>query len=227
MPRTSRIVAPGYFHHVTQRGNNRQSVFLADADRDDYLLHLRTNAAREGVRLIGFCLMTNHVHLVVCPERDDSLARFLRRAHGEYSRQFNGRHGRSGHLWQNRFYSCPLEGAHVLNCLRYVDLNPVRARMVGQAADWRWSSAAAHLAGKADEFGLLSIEWTQWRDWPNWADCLDVGQSADELEMFRKHTRLNRPLGSGAFAGAVVRRSAAAKAEMIAKKSAIHTAHAA
>ena len=226
MPRTARIVSPGYFHHVTQRGNNRQPVFRSESDRGNYLIQLRAAAALEGVQLIGYCLMTNHVHLVARPEGDEGLGRFLRRAHGEYSREFNLRYDRSGHLWQNRFYSCVLEGSHVLTCLRYVDLNPVRAGMVGAAVDWRWSSAAAHVAGQTDEFRLISTEWLEWREWPNWAECLDLGQGEEEIRSIRERTRLNRPMGSERFVEDVVQqwrisKAAAALAEARAKTAAI------
>ena len=219
MPRSSRIVAPGHFHHITQRGNNRQVVFLSESDRGDYLIQLRRAAILEGVRLIGYCLMTNHVHLVVCPDRADALGRFLRRAHGEYSRLYNARHRRTGHLWQNRFYSCVLEGSHVLSCLRYVDLNPVRARMVNTAVDWRWSSAKAHVAGLTDEFKLITTEWLDWREWPNWAECLALGQQEHEIRNLRERTRRNQPMGSERFVNEVVEQWKSSRAALAVAKS--------
>lgn len=198
MARTSRIVAPGYFHHITHRGNNRENVFLCDADRVDYLRRLSAGAKSNKVRVIGYCLMTNHVHLIACPETDGGLASWLRKTHGEYAQSFNRRTQRCGHLWQERFFSCVLEDSHVLNALRYVDLNPVRAKMVRSAAEWPWSSAAAHL-GKSDRPDLLSDEWKTWRDLPDWTEFLCVGDDESGAELLRSCTRRNRPLGSGAF----------------------------
>jgi putative transposase len=141
MARKARVVAAGVPHHVTQRGNNRQDVFLTDDDRRYYLSLLSDRSQQAGLRLLGYCLMTNHVHLVAIPTRTDSLARALGRAHSSYAQRFNRLYRRSGHLWQNRFYSCPLGASHLVRALAYVDLNPVRAGLVGWdelclAADW-------------------------------------------------------------------------------------------
>ena len=118
----ARVVAAGVPHHITQRGNNRQDVFLLDDDRRFYLETLRERSRRHGVTLLGYCLMTNHVHLVAIPERPDSLARALGQSHSRYAQRFNRRYGRTGHLWQNRFYSCPLGRTHLVRALLYVDL---------------------------------------------------------------------------------------------------------
>lgn len=144
MPRAARVVADGVPHHITQRGNNRQDVFLVDEDRRFYLETLAEDCRRCGVGVLGYCLMTNHVHLVAVPKRADSFALALRQSHSRYAQQhnpgaiddrspFNRRYGRSGHLWQNRFFSCPLGRDHLLTALFYVDQNPVRAGLVGQA----------------------------------------------------------------------------------------------
>ena len=149
MARKARVVAAGVPHHVTQRGNNRQDVFLTDDDRRYYLSVLRDRSQQAGLQLLGYCLMTNHVHLVAVPTRPDSLARALGRAHSSYAQRFNRRYRRCGHLWQNRFYSCPVGGSHLLRALAYVDLNPVRAGLVGRAADYPWCSARAHIESAA------------------------------------------------------------------------------
>jgi len=105
VPRRPRSVFPGVAHHITQRGNNRQPVFFSSDDRRLYLDLLCHHGARSGARFLGYCLMTNHVHLVAVPEREDSLARALGRVHSEYTLALNRTEGRSGHLWQNRFSS--------------------------------------------------------------------------------------------------------------------------
>ncbi len=130
---------------MTQRGNNRQDVFFVDDDRRAYLDVLGEQAERFGLRVLGYCLMTNHVHLIVAPEREESLAKAVGRTHWLYTQAVNRLHGRSGHLWQNRFHSCPLDAAHTWAALRYVDRNPVRARLVRRAWRYEWSSAAAHV----------------------------------------------------------------------------------
>lgn len=104
MPRAARVVAVGAPHHITQRGNNRQGVFLVDEDRRFYLETLREDSRRYGLRILGYCLMTNHVHLVAVPEGDNTLARAMQRTHSRYAQRFNRLYGRSGHLWQNRFF---------------------------------------------------------------------------------------------------------------------------
>jgi len=154
MPRVARVVAAGVPHHITQRGNNRQDIFLTDEDRRFYLDVLREDNRRCGVRLLAYCLMTNQVHLVAVPERADSLARALRRAHSRYAQRFNRLYGRSGHLWQNRFFSSPLDRHHLVTALAYVELNPVRAGLVGRAEQYPWSSARAHITAE-DSSALL------------------------------------------------------------------------
>ncbi|MCB9384265.1 MAG: transposase [Bryobacterales bacterium] len=149
MARTARVVAEGVPYHITRRGNNRQDVFLSPEDRRFYLDLLRTKCTQHGVAVLGYCLMTNHVHLVAIPKRANSLARAMGQTDGRYSYWFNRRHHRSGHLWQERFASCALGRSHLLTALAYVDLNPVRARIVPAAADYPWSSAVAHCSSLA------------------------------------------------------------------------------
>ena len=130
MPRNARAVAPSIPYHITQRGSNRQAVFFRLSDRKLYLQLIRENMAEAGVQIIAYCLMTNHVHFVAVPEREDSLAILFGRAHGRYSQAVNTRLGRSGHLWQARYHSCALEGAHLWKGIRYVEANPCRAGIV-------------------------------------------------------------------------------------------------
>ncbi len=199
MPRVARIVIPGIPHHVTQRGTNRQTVFLSQADRKVYLELLRENCRQTGVSILGYCLMPNHIHLVAVPQEELALAVVLRRTHGRYAQYFNARKQRCGHLWQNRFYSCPLERAHLWNALRYVERNPVRARLSEKPEEFEWSSAAAHLTGK-DSSRMLDMDF--WRELGGEAFWLDLlGQ--DEGEAFRmdlrRATYAGKALGSKEF----------------------------
>jgi putative transposase len=114
MPRSARIVIPDVPHHVTQRGNNGQDVFFTDDDRRTYLATLRDRCEAADVRVLGYCLMTNHVHLIVVPSHEDGLAEAIGRTHFVHTQYVNRLHGRSGHLWQGRFYSCPLDGRQEL-----------------------------------------------------------------------------------------------------------------
>ena len=126
-----------------------EGLFL-DSHRKIYLSLVARHLQDTGVKVLAYCLMSNHVHWVVVPERADSLAVLFRRVHGAYAQAVNAGLGRSGHLWQNRFYSCPLSGSRLWVALRYVEANPVRAGLVGRAEEYRWSSAAAHLGEGRD-----------------------------------------------------------------------------
>ena len=160
MGRLARVVAVDVPHHLTQRGNDRRFILDCDADRATYLSSLRENIEVYRVSVIGYCLMSNHVHLVVVPSRADGLAQALKQTHGRYASYWHTVHRASGHVWQGRYYSCPLDEPHLWEALRYTELNPLRARLVLQPWSWPWSSAAGHCGTQpTDEW--LSLE--RWR----------------------------------------------------------------
>ncbi|UCG88287.1 MAG: transposase, partial [Gemmatimonadota bacterium] len=194
-----RIVIPDLPHHVTQRGNNHQDVFFTDRDRLEYLRLLREQAEQFALNVLGYCLMTNHVHLIATPREEDSLARALGRTHFLYTQYVNRLHGRAGHLWQNRFFSCAMQEAHAWRALRYVERNPVRARMVRVAWRFPWSSAAAHV-GEPDPTGLLDLAvWNkQWRP-AAWREALRDSDDPDETKRLLLSTHRGRPLGTDSF----------------------------
>ena len=199
MPRIARIVIPGIPYHVTQRGNNRQDVFFVDDDRRVYLKLLRDYAEQFGLGLLGWSLMTNHVHLVAVPEKEDSLARAVGLTDGRYAQYINRFHRRTGHLWQNRFYSCALDEEHAVAALRYVEQNPVRAKITRVPWTYAWSSASAHLGGP-DPSGLLDLD--AWRrEWSprDWREMLRSGLDDVSTGLIRRHTGRGRPLGSDGF----------------------------
>ena len=132
MTRRPRVVIPGWVHHITQRGNHRHSVFFSPHDRNIYLSLLADYFPLYEIHLIGHNLMDNHVHLVVIPEKENSLADGIGQLHHDFALWQNIQHRTSGHLWQNRFFSCPVEEDRVWEVLAYVELNPVRANMVCQ-----------------------------------------------------------------------------------------------
>ena len=199
MPRMARVVVPGVAHHVTQRGNNRQAVFFTDDDRQLYLTLLREQSRRHNLTVLGYCLMRNHVHLVVVPEFDWSLAKTLAAVHLKYAQFINRRHGRSGHLWQNRFYSCPLDSEHELAAVRYVERNPVRARLVRLPWRYHWSSAAAH-TGEADASGVLDRATCRKRFSPaQWRRILQQPEDETMVLRLQRCTFNGRPLGTDRF----------------------------
>ncbi len=156
MPRKARVVAPGVPHHITQRGVGRQAVFFTKRDHQVYLRLLADQSRLAHLRDFAYCLISNHIHLVIGPTEANSLALCLQRVHGRHAQYLNARRRLSGHLWPNRFCSCPLDRQHLWTALCYVEQKPVRAWPVSEPAAWRWSSATAHLGGR-DEWRSLNL----------------------------------------------------------------------
>ena len=196
MPRMARLVVPGLPHHIVQRGSRRQRTFFSDADYLAYLNLVRDNLADAGVSVWAYCLMPNHVHLVAVPERETSLAAWLRVVHHRHARRVNAAQGWTGHLWQERFHSCVLDEAHLLAAVRYVELNPVRAGMCDRPEAWRWSSARAHLSGKSDRVVDVRPMLERIRDWRRYLGADDQPRAVSRL---RSHSRSGRPAGSAEF----------------------------
>ena len=191
MPRRKRCLLPGVPCRVTQRGVERRVTFSVDDDRRTYLQLLRENLEKTAVRLLAWCLMGNHLHLVAVPERDDALSVLMRRVHGRYAQYYNARWGRTGHLWQNRFFACMLGPQHLWRALAYVDRNPVRAGLVQLAGHYRWSSARAHVTGE-DEDALLDMAWWKREAPDNRAARLEA-EDAETLAALRNCTYAGRP----------------------------------
>jgi putative transposase len=199
----ARVVATGLPHHITQRGNGRRDVFVNDSLKRTYLDLLREQSAHHRLRILAYCLMTNHLHLVVIPETPHATAGALRHAHGRFAQFWNTTQHHVGHMWQNRYYSCPLQPARAWSVIRYVELNPVRAGMVEQATDYPWSSAAAHVR-REDESGVLDMQW--WN--ANWTQGdweLALRDEPTELDAIRRATYTGRPLGDREFIAALER----------------------
>jgi putative transposase len=199
LARLARVIAPGVPHHVTQRANGRRFIFLTDAERGVYLELLRLSTVLHGVQVIGFCLMSNHVHIVAAPRGLASLALALKEAHGRFASYWNAANHCTGHLWQGRYYSCPLDEHHLWEALRYTELNPVRASLVTQAEEWPWSSAAVHCGFRSPDSWLDTEAWL--RQWTSeaWKEFLDAGHTASCLDHIRRNTHTGRPLGSADF----------------------------
>ncbi len=196
MPRVARLVIPNIPHHVTQRGNRRQTTFFSDADYALYKTLLGEWSAKAGTRVWAWCLMPNHVHLVLEPTHEDGLRAALGETHRRYTNHVNQRESWRGHLWQERFASFPMDEAHLLSALRYVEQNPVRAGLVKRPEDWRWSSAGAHLSGAPDGLTDLKAGAELVQDWSKFlADGLD----SDTHKAIQAGERNGRALGSVAF----------------------------
>jgi putative transposase len=187
----------GWPFHLTHRGNQRCAVFRSDGDRRLYLRLLRRYAVKFDMRIWAYCLMPNHVHLIAVGAQRSSISKAIGNTHRAYSRCLNNTQEVTGHLWANRFYSTALDEPHLWAAVRYVELNPVRARIVGRAADYPWSSARAHADETVDR--LLDPD----RPFPgpvsDWAGWLATGLEQETAERLRKNTSTGRPTGSDEF----------------------------
>ena len=200
MPRIARVVAVGLPHHVTQRGNYRQEVFVNDYDREKYLVWFNECSSKYGLSVLAYCLMSNHVHFVAVPDNEDAMAKTLNTAHMHYSQYFNDKLEQKGHLWQGRYYSCVLDEPHFLLAARYVERNPVRAGLVEKPWQWPWSSAGAHVTGKNTgliELGDISRFTGMTPD--AWKKYIDSPEPEGYLKDIRKNTSTGRPLGLDTF----------------------------
>lgn len=196
MARLARVVAPGYPHHVVQRGNRRLPTFFCD---EDYWLYLRLMSEwceKFHVEIWAYCLMTNHVHMIAVPETEDGLRRAVGEAHRRYTTAINRREKWTGHLWQGRFSSVVMDEEHLLTAGRYVELTPVRAKMVTQADEYKWSSARAHLAGQDDLLVKVGPMLSMVGDW---SMCLAEPETESVYEEFKVTEKSGRPLGSESF----------------------------
>lgn len=197
MPRIARVAPPGCAFHVTHRGNRRTPVFFQAGDERRYLEILRENATKWRLAIWSYCLMPNHVHLLVCGENSDSLARGIGNAHRRYARMVNRRAGWTGHLWANRFFSTPLDERHLWAAVRYVETNPVRAGLVKDAESFPWSSACAHVGGREDP--VLSDGRPFPGDVEDWSGWLKGHEDPAVIQSLRRNTAAGRPSGSPQF----------------------------
>jgi putative transposase len=190
MPRSARIVLPDRPHHVIQRGNRQQAIFFSDDDRSAYIEILGYALQKHNTRCLAWCLMDNHVHLILVPSSLDGLRAPLASAHTTYSQRVNRAQGLSGHLFQGRFASYPMDDSHLMIAARYIENNPVKAELVTRAEDWQWSSARAHIGLHSDrltEIGFLGQHVDNWR--AMLADGLEAGGQVEAS------IRTGQPLG--------------------------------
>ena len=195
MARVARIVVSGAPHHVTQRGNRREAIFFEECDQAVYLDLLREQTSKEDAAVWAYCLMPNHVHLILCLTHADGLGRAVGEAHRRYTNFINARGRWTGHLFQSRFSSVVLDDTHLVRAARYVSLNPARARLVAKAEDWPWSSARAHLCGVDD--GYVAVRPILDRV-PQLKELLAANTEDDFTDLRRAETT-GRPLGTADF----------------------------
>ena len=210
MARLARIVIPGVAHHVTQRGNRRLPIFFSDDDRTAYVAEVATAAQRSGTACLAWCLMDNHVHLVLVPASPDGLRATLGEAHRRYTRRINFREGWRGHLFQERFASYPMDDAHLMAAVRYVERNPVAAGLVDRGEQWRWSSAGSHVAGRRVAGDRLTDVAALGRHVRNWRAMRRHGLEASDAtaqgeaiaETIEARLSTGRPLATDAWIAA-------------------------
>ncbi len=210
MARHPRLILPGVALHLVQRGNNRNACFREHADYLTYLAQLRLLTARYECDVHAYCLMTNHVHLLLTPSHADACALLMRDLGRSYVPYFNRRHGRTGTLWEGRFRSCLAESArYVLACYRYIELNPVRAGMAKEPADYPWSSYRANSGAAVDslitvhpEFFALGSEEGSRR--VAYRHLVEQGLESSMLQSIREATYGGYPLASDAFKSASI-----------------------
>ena len=197
MARLARVIIPNIPHHVTQRGNGGAKTFFSDEDYALYLKLLTAACATAHVRCLAYVLMPNHVHLVLQPRDAVGLSKAMSSVHRAYAGIINTRRKKTGHFWQGRFGCVAMEGEHALNALRYVLLNPVRAKLVKKPEQWPWSSAKAYLKSSKDSF----TEITYFREiCPDMKSLLADSPEQDMAEiLLRRAETIGRPLGSVAF----------------------------
>jgi putative transposase len=155
MPRKPRFYLPGLPAHVIQRGNSRQPVFYESVDYQAYLAWLKEGADKHGCAIHAYCLMTNHVHLLLTPESQEAISKTIQFVGRHYVPYINHTYGKSGTLWEGRHKGCVVDSdGYLLSCMRYIELNPVRAGMVQKPIDYRWSSYRGNATRYTDKLTI-------------------------------------------------------------------------
>jgi putative transposase len=204
MARIARVMLPGVPFHLTHRGNEKKQVFFCDDDYRKYLSQLEQYAKRYKMAIWAYCVMPNHVHLIAVGAETSSISKALGIAQRVFSQRRNHEREVTGHLWANRFFSTALDEPHLWVAARYVELNPVRARIVDEATDYPWSSARAHAGMRSDS--VLAPD----RPFPgpigDWAAWLRTGIDDQSVRRLRCNTRTGEPTGSEQFVAVIERR---------------------
>jgi putative transposase len=197
MPRTARLYLLNYPHHVTQRGVNKEQIFFDDEDYHVMLKYLKEASEKTSTEIWAYCLMPNHIHLLLVPTIEEGLGRCLHHSTFRYAQYFNKRYERTGRLWQNRYYSSIVEAETYLWAVaRYIETNPLRSGLVRSPDEWRWSSASFHLNGTPDELIKKASDWLPEGFKERYREFLL--DKADNT-FIRKATLSCRPIGTEGF----------------------------
>lgn len=211
MPRSPRLDLAGVPQHVVQRGNDRQPCFFREDDYLRYLADLREASLKFEVQVHAYALMTNHVHLLVTPRSPGAVGRMMQAVGRRYVRYINDTLGRTGTLWEGRYKSSLVDSErYVLACYRYIELNPVRAGMVGDPAEYRWTSYHVHAGGKTNELlrahpAYTALGQDEAKRRARYAAFVAEGVTDDELQAIRLYVQRQRALGTDRFRTAIER----------------------
>jgi len=194
MPRIARIVAEGHPHHIVQRGNNKQAVFFDSEDKRFYLELLKKYSAECGNVVHAYCLMNNHVHILATPEHDDSLARAMQKLSLRFTQHINKKYKRTGRLWECRFHSSVVDKeGYLWTVCRYIERNPVRAKIVSKPSQYEWSSAS-----KNRRSDIVKSVWSE-AEKQEYTDYLNGPEDKDQIDVIKKQTYSGKPIGSSKF----------------------------
>lgn len=197
MPRIGRIIVPNYPHYIVQKGTGGIKIFNNYGDRKFFLNILKKWLYKTSVKIWAYCLMNSHFHLLLVPLEKDNLAKCLHGLTFIYAQYFNSENKRNGRLWQNRYFSCPVDlGEHLWIAARYIERNPVRAGLVVSPEQWEWSSARYHIQDGTNIFSAGLSDWLKEEDRKDYSNFLVGGGKEEEI---RKSTYSGRPFGSLEF----------------------------
>jgi putative transposase len=200
MPRLARSVFAKMPHHITQRGNRGEDVFFTNEDRHVYLAWLQDYAKAHQVEVAGYCLMTNHIHLILIPSTEDGLQKVLKPLHMRYAQRLNRARQQQGHIWQGRYFSSVLDGDYFRAALRYVERNPVRAKLVRKAENYAWSSARGHCGLETNALLRPTSAWrNDFADIKSWQTWLAEPDAEAALLVLRRNAMMGLPCGSEKF----------------------------
>lgn len=200
MPRRNRIIVPNYPHHITQRGSRKMDVFFCDQDRLTYMQLLSKYAELYGVQIVAYCLMTNHIHHILVPLEQDSISQTLKLTHMRYASLINARMNWTGHLWQQRFYSSPLDENYFWHAVRYLEQNPIKANLARKPYDYCWSSAAEYCAIRPIKYINTTNKWVNMilmkEDYNTW---ISEHEDIEAVDRIRNNTSRDLPCGERDF----------------------------
>jgi len=206
MPRKARILVPRCPHHIVQRGHNRKAVFVEDRDYQYYLDNIKEFKAELGIKLYAWCLMTNHVHLILEPADEvENLSQLMKRLAGRQSAFVNKLESRTGSLWEGRFKASPIQrDEYLLQCVRYIEMNPVRANMVPSLDAYKWSSYHERMgntqSGMLDlDACFLGLASTAVKRKERYRKYIEAEVSEAELQMLRESVQRNQLTGNNRF----------------------------